>query len=72
MRRDECRRRGMHIGLEMGDSVCKQAVGLRIKRPGCFRLISGANAVPEAPKCCVLNRRIPDFLHWRENQNVAA
>ncbi len=70
MRYDRCRDRGIQVGSGVVEAGCRQ-FGLRLKRSGTRWSERGANAML-ALKCCVMNRRLADFLDWRANQAVAA
>ena len=64
MRYDLCRTRGLPVGSGIVESACKYIVGNRLKGSGRHWSKAGVNAVL-AIRCCLENRRWPDFLDWR-------
>ena len=71
MQYDKYRQQGMQIGSGDVENAGRQIVGLRMKRSGSHRSVTGANAVL-AIKCCLTNQKWVDFLHWQAQQSVAA
>ena len=71
MRYDLYRRRGLPVGSGIVESACKRIVGSRLKGAGRRWSKAGANAVL-AIRCCLENRRWPDFLDWRACRLAAA
>ena len=71
MRCDLYRRRELPVGSGIVESDCKRIVGSRLKGAGRRWSKAGANAVL-AIRCCLENRRWPDFLDWRDCSAAAA
>ena len=68
MRYPEFRSQGLCVGSGVVESGCRTIVG-RLKRPGMYWSVSGANAVL-ALRCCVLSGGYEDF--WAERTESAS
>jgi len=64
MRYGEFRRQGLFIGSGVVESSCRTIVGKRLKQPGMFWSLAGANAIL-ALRCCILSNRFDDFREDR-------
>ena len=71
MRYDLYRKRGLPVGSGFVESACKLVVGSRLKGAGRHWSKAGANGLL-AIRCCLENRRWPDFLDWRAVRVPAA
>ena len=64
MRYGEFRRQGLFIGSGVVESSCRTIVGGRLKKPGMFWSLAGANAIL-ALRCAMLSNRFDDFREER-------
>ena len=64
MRYGQFRRQGLFIGSGVVESSCRTIVGKRLKQPGMFWSLPGANAIL-ALRCCILSHRFEDFWEQR-------
>lgn len=64
MRYARFRQQGLFIGSGVVESICRTAVGLRLKRPGMFWSTRGAHAILQL-RCCLLSNRFNDFWEQR-------
>ena len=71
MHYDLYRARGLPVGSGIVESACKQIVANRFKGAGRHWSKAGANGLL-AIRCCLENRRWPDFLEWRPCRAEAA
>ena len=60
MRYAEFRRQGLFIGSGVVEAGCRTVVGKRLKQPGMFWSLRGANAIIES-RCCQMSGRFEDF-----------
>jgi len=63
MRYAEFRRQGLFVGSGVIEAGCKSVIGVRLKRPGMFWTVAGANAIIAA-RCCLASGRFEQF--WEE------
>lgn len=63
MRYAEFRRQGLFVGSGVIEAGCKSVIGVRLKRPGMFWTVAGANAIIAA-RCCLASGRFEQF--WED------
>jgi hypothetical protein len=59
------RRQQLFVGLGVIEAGCKTVIGSRLKQPGMFWTVRGANAIL-ALRCSHLNDRFEDY--WEERR----
>ena len=64
MRHGEYSRRGLPCGSGIIGGGCRTVVVDRLKKSGSRWSVDGANGIM-ALRCCVMNNRTADFMHWR-------
>jgi hypothetical protein len=71
MRYPKFRRQHLFVGSGVIETVCKTVIGSRLKRPGMFWTLRGANAIL-ALRCCHLNGRFEDYWESRRSSLISA